>query len=75
MIASISLGDERIFKIKDMKNNEIFIHKLASGSCLLMSGKSQSQYQHCLPKMRNANIGNSVKGRINLTFRYIHPSI
>jgi len=75
VIASISLGDERIFKIKDMKNNEIFTHKLASGSCLLMSENSQSQYQHSLPKMLNANIGNSVKGRINLTFRYIHPSI
>lgn len=62
VIASISLGDERLFKIKDIVNNKNFKHKLSSGSCLLMSGNSQTQYQHCLPKMANSHIGNNVKG-------------
>lgn len=75
VIASISLGDERLFKIKDVVNHKNFELKLNSGSCLLMSGSSQSQYQHCLPKMANSNIGNTVRGRINLTFRYIDHTI
>lgn len=75
VIASISLGDDRLFKIKDRLNNKNFELTLQSGSCLLMSGNSQSQFQHCLPKMANSNIGNTVRGRINLTFRYIHPDI
>ncbi|WP_042142551.1 MULTISPECIES: alpha-ketoglutarate-dependent dioxygenase AlkB [unclassified Pseudoalteromonas] len=75
VIASISLGDRRLFKIKNVVTKQTFDIQLENGSCLLMSGKSQSQYQHCLPKMANTNIGNSVRGRINLTFRYIHPDI
>lgn len=75
VIASISLGDERIFKIKDSANNKNYDLTLNSGSCLLMSGNSQSQYQHCLPKMANSKIANTIRGRINLTFRYIHPNI
>jgi alkylated DNA repair dioxygenase AlkB len=75
VIASISLGDDRLFKIKDVVNHKNFELTLNSGSCLLMSGRSQSQYQHCLPKMTNSHIGNTVRGRINLTFRYIDPNI
>jgi len=75
VIASISLGDDRIFKIKDINNQQKYGFTLNSGSCLLMSGNSQAQYQHSLPKMANSNIGNRVRGRINLTFRYIHSNI
>jgi len=66
-IASISLGEERIFKIRNKKSKEIFQIMLTNGSLLLMSGNFQNEWQHSVPKV------NQQKGaRINLTYRYIY---
>lgn len=65
-IASVSLGAERIFKIKHKHNNEQHSIVLQSGSCLIMNGFSQRDYQHSVPKQQRLK-----HPRINLTFRSI----
>tara|TARA_B100002049_G_scaffold227975_1_gene202111 strand:- start:465 stop:1052 length:588 start_codon:yes stop_codon:yes gene_type:complete len=65
-IASISLGAERVFKIKHKHSNEKQSIVLQSGSCLIMNGFSQRDYQHSLPKQQKL-----MHPRINLTFRSI----
>ena len=52
IIASLSLGETRRFKLrhkfdKTIKGIDI---ELTSGSLLVMSGHSQSHWQHCVPK-------------------------
>ena len=66
-IASISLGEVRTFQMR-LKNNhaEKYSLKLGHGSCLFMSGETQSMWQHQIPKESAA-----VNSRINLTFRMI----
>ena len=65
-IASISLGAERVFKIKHKHTNEQQSIVLQSGSCLVMNGTSQRDYLHSLPKQQKLK-----HPRINLTFRSI----
>jgi alkylated DNA repair dioxygenase AlkB len=67
IIASLSLGTERVFQLKhntiaDAKKNIILEH----GSLLLMKGSTQHFWKHQIPKTAKP-IGN----RINLTFRSI----
>ncbi|MEN8261478.1 MAG: alpha-ketoglutarate-dependent dioxygenase AlkB [Pseudomonadota bacterium] len=67
-IASLSLGKERLFRIRHNKTKETLDIPLKSGSLLIMGGALQHHWRHCVPKTRQA------KGpRINLTFRYIRP--
>jgi len=67
-IASVSLGDSRRFVLRE-KNNKTNKHviELHNGSLLLMLGKTQSLWQHSLPRTKK-----SKNSRINLTFRYIY---
>lgn len=66
-IASVSLGEERVFKIRNKKTGENLDILLTNGSLLVMSGDFQNLWQHCLPKVK------SHKGpRINLTYRFVH---
>ena len=67
VIASISLGEERIFQLKHKKNT-MARHKirLQHGSLLIMKGTTQQFWKHQLPKTSK-----SVSPRINLTFRKI----
>lgn len=66
-IASISLGEKRLFKVRQRKSGETLGDLLASGSLLIMSGDFQNQWQHCVPKEK------TIRGpRINLTFRYVY---
>ena len=65
-IASVSLGAERVFKIRHKYKNEQYSTVLQSGSCLIMNGFSQRDYQHSLPKQQRLK-----HPRINLTFRSI----
>jgi len=68
VIASVSLGAERVFVLKSRRDSETrpFRLKLASGSLLLMQGDTQANYKHGIPRQ------SSVLGsRINLTFRRI----
>lgn len=68
LIASISLGDERLFEIKHKKTGSCMQLKLANGSLLMMGGMLQRDWRHRLPKTPE-----SVRERINLTFRMVYP--
>ncbi|MCK0158378.1 alpha-ketoglutarate-dependent dioxygenase AlkB [Cellulophaga sp. F20128] len=67
VIASVSLGAERIFHLKNKHNNNLK-HKvlLENGSLLLMQGKTQHHWLHQIPKTTKP-----IGERINLTFRTI----
>lgn len=67
VIASLSLGAERLFHMKHRtdKTQKIRLH-LAHGSLLVMSGSTQHHWLHQIPKTKK-NVGE----RINLTFRII----
>jgi alkylated DNA repair dioxygenase AlkB len=69
VIASLSLGEMRTFKLKHRlrKEEKTVALDLTSGSLLLMGGSTQRYWAHAIEKERAA------KGaRINLTFRTIH---
>lgn len=65
-IASISLGQERVFHLKhrtkDLKHKIVLEH----GSLLLMKGATQHHWLHQIPKTAK-----KIGARINLTFRVI----
>lgn len=66
-IASLSLGAEREIQFrnkKDLKKRADLI--LSNGSLLLMFGKTQSEWQHQIPKRKKIDAV-----RVNLTFRKI----
>ena len=67
VIASVSLGAERLFHMKHRtdKNQKLKLN-LAHGSLLVMSGSTQHHWLHQIPKTKK-NVGE----RINLTFRII----
>ncbi|RMA58474.1 alpha-ketoglutarate-dependent dioxygenase AlkB family protein [Ulvibacter antarcticus] len=67
VIASVSLGADRIFHFRNKKDKSVK-HKLIleNGSLLLMKGATQHTWQHQLPKSKKV-----IKPRINLTFRSI----
>jgi alkylated DNA repair dioxygenase AlkB len=66
MIASLSFGAMREFQLKHIENKEKITLNLAPGSLLIMSGVTQSYWQHCIPKRAK-----EIAPRINLTFRRI----
>jgi alkylated DNA repair dioxygenase AlkB len=67
VIASLSLGQERLFCIRRYSDkSKIHKIKLPSGSLLLMLGNTQQDWEHCIQKEKN-----SLAGRLNLTFRMI----
>lgn len=68
-IASISLGETRLFKARHKNSRQQVKIPLESGSLLVMSGKFQQYWQHCIPKSSRA-----MGPRINLTFRHIVPA-
>lgn len=69
VIASLSFGAERMFKLRHNKSGDTVEMYLPSGSLLLMRGALQHHWRHCLPKMRGVTAP-----RVNLTFRYIYPA-
>ncbi len=67
VIASVSLGAERVFKIRRKphhKGNPSRSISLPDGSVLVMAGTTQRDYEHAL-----ARTAKPVGSRINLTFR------
>jgi alkylated DNA repair dioxygenase AlkB len=66
VIASVSFGAERTFKLKSNTGDEKHSILLSNGSILLMEGKTQHEYKHCIPKEPKV-----LEPRINLTFRTI----
>ena len=67
LIASISLGGVRRFRLRARDGSAGLTLALTHGSLLLMAGATQRLYRHDLPKTRAV-----VTPRINLTFRYVH---
>jgi alkylated DNA repair dioxygenase AlkB len=65
-IASISLGAERRFDFRHNETGEVVKVLLPHGSLLVMSGLSQSCWQHRIPKETHLTLP-----RINLTFRRV----
>ena len=67
VIASLSLGASRDFHLRRYQD-KTDVHKisLSGGSLLVMSGRTQHDWEHSLPK-RQRTIGE----RINLTFRLV----
>lgn len=67
IIASVSLGAERIFKLKHKNDSNLKKDLLLqNGSLLVMKGETQHKWLHQIPKTKKA-----VGKRINLTFRII----
>lgn len=66
VIASVSLGAERLFRLKRNDGAVVFSERLRHGSLLVMAGKTQKNFNHEVPKEPAVTLP-----RINLTFRYI----
>jgi len=67
IIASVSFGAERFFKLKHRHNKNLKTKLiLEHGSLLLMQGETQTNWLHQIPKTTK-----HVEKRINLTFRII----
>ena len=65
-IASISFGAERRFDFRHKESREKISVILENGSLLIMSGETQTHWQHQLPKTKKIK-----KPRVNLTFRTV----
>ena len=69
VIASLSLGDDRLFRLRHKKRKEVLDIQLGHGDLLVMAGALQHHWVHSIPKTTK------LKGyRINLTFRNILSS-
>jgi alkylated DNA repair dioxygenase AlkB len=66
VIASVSLGAERVFRLRRNGGPVAFSERLAHGSLLIMAGETQQNFRHEVPKEPGV-----VQSRINLTFRRI----
>lgn len=66
VIASLSLGAPRRFRIRPRSGGQSTGIDLLPGSLLLMQGRSQRDYQHAVTRTRRP-----VGPRINLTFRKV----
>jgi alkylated DNA repair dioxygenase AlkB len=69
VIASLSLGDERIFKLHHKKSKRSYSIPLANGDLLVMAGACQKFWLHSIPKTKAFK-----SPRINLTYRKIIPA-
>jgi alkylated DNA repair dioxygenase AlkB len=66
VIASLSLGAARRFRVRARNGNETGEYRLSGGSLLVTGPGVQAAWQHCVP--REAGVTGA---RINLTFRRI----
>jgi alkylated DNA repair dioxygenase AlkB len=66
VIASVSLGAERLFRLKRADGTVAFAERLPHGSLLIMAGATQRNFKHEVPKEPRIT-----EPRINLTFRRI----
>ncbi|GGH05367.1 alpha-ketoglutarate-dependent dioxygenase AlkB family protein [Mucilaginibacter phyllosphaerae] len=66
-IGSVSFGEERTFKLRNLQDKSLVEKiQLSHGSFLLMKGETQHKWEHEIPKTSR-----DLKPRINLTFRVI----
>jgi alkylated DNA repair dioxygenase AlkB len=66
VIASVSLGAERLFRLKRKGGTVAFWQRLPHGSLFIMAGNTQKTFRHEVPKERGV-----IQSRLNLTFRRI----
>lgn len=66
IIASVSLGETRRFRFKNLATKETKSLDLTHGSLVVMQGDFQEKWHHTIPKTKR-----KVGPRINLTFRQI----
>ena len=66
VIASVSLGAERLFRLRGQNGALAFAGRLPHGSLLIMAGETQRNFKHEVPKEPDV-----AQPRINLTFRHI----
>lgn len=66
VIASVSLGAERLFRLKGKSGAIAFEERLPHGNLFIMAGDTQRNFKHEVPKEPNVTLP-----RINLTFRNI----
>jgi alkylated DNA repair dioxygenase AlkB len=64
VIASVSFGAERVFKLKHRESKEVVPILLEHGSLLVMKGETQHHWVHAMPKTKKIS-----SPRVNLTFR------
>jgi alkylated DNA repair dioxygenase AlkB len=69
VIASLSLGATRLFRLKGKDGTVAFSERLPGGSLLIMAGRTQKNLKHEVPKEPRVT-----QARINLTFRRIEHS-
>lgn len=72
IIASVTFGDTRVFKLrhKFLKDQPIVEIPLNHGTFLLLSGTTNSYWEHQVPKTSK-----DVLPRINLTFRQLYKNL
>ncbi|MBK8815075.1 MAG: alpha-ketoglutarate-dependent dioxygenase AlkB [Methylococcaceae bacterium] len=68
-IASLSLGDERLFRLHHKKTKQTLNIRLSHGDLLIMGGTCQQFWRHSVPKTKAHKTP-----RINLTFRRIETA-
>jgi alkylated DNA repair dioxygenase AlkB len=66
VIASLSFGDERLFRLHHKRRKQTVDIQLGHGDLLIMAGVLQHHWVHSLPKTKSLKMP-----RINLTFRKI----
>lgn len=67
VIASLSFGASRVFAVRHNETKQRWDITLNHGDLLIMSGRSQLDFQHSIPKTKQ-----TLGARINLTFRNIN---
>lgn len=70
VIASLSLGEERVFRLRHRQRKDLKPVRvpLTDGSLLVMAGDTQRHWKHEVPKQTRP-----CGPRINLTFRWVGP--
>jgi alkylated DNA repair dioxygenase AlkB len=66
VIASVSLGTERLFRLKSVNGSVVVAERLPHGSLFIMAGQTQKNFKHEVPKEPEVE-----QPRINLTFRRV----
>lgn len=69
VIGSLSLGAPRRFRMRHRTTRETVDTVLQPGSLLVMSGTSQTHWEHCVPRQSRVTAP-----RLNLTFRRVEPT-
>ena len=64
VIAALSVGAQRSLRLRPRRGGASTAQALGNGSLLVMWGRSQRDYQHCLPRTRKP-----VGERVSFTFR------